>query len=55
MHDMHLLNFHIFGKHTSDVLFASISQVFKFWVCEDWKYKIIGITTDVEKKDDRTY
>ena len=19
-------------------------------VCEDWKYKIIGITTDVEKK-----
>ena len=20
-------------------------------VCEDWKYKIIGITTDVEKKD----
>ena len=50
MNDMHLLNFPIFEKHTSEVLFTSISQVLEVRVCEDWKYKIIGITTDDEKK-----
>ena len=27
MHDVHLLNFPIFEKHTSEVLFTSMSQV----------------------------
>ena len=27
MHDMHLLNFLIFEKHTSEVLFTPMSQV----------------------------
>ena len=49
MHDMHLLHFPIIDKHTSDVLFTSISQVLEVRVCEDWKYNIIGITIDVEK------
>ena len=41
MHDVHLLNFPIFEKYESEVLFEE---------CEDWKYTITGITRDVEKK-----
>ena len=47
MHDVHLLNFPIFEKHTC-VIFKSMLQVFDK-LCGDWKYKIIGITTYVEK------
>ena len=43
MHDVHLLNFLTFEKQTSEVLFTSMSQVLDK-VCEDWIYKIIGIT-----------
>ena len=55
MHDIYLLNFPIFDNHTSEFVCTSISQVLEVRVCEDWKYKIFGITTDVEKKDERTY
>ena len=37
-------------KYISEVLFTSISQVLEIRVWEDWKYKISGLTTDVQKK-----